>query len=224
MDGQLSRVAQCPVRYSETSCGWTLNSEPPYRQFVATHKLILTTRNKWGNVSEIFRINNNEVITAPEVSNFHIDSVGSTHVFLKWNVPSQLDFGTPDPGILPYPHLIYEIHIIRDTFQPTLKLETSQSQSISFFTRTVSIGNLEHFILRTNETTLNVTDLIPFQGYKFKIRCIVSAVLAKKKDHTPFWSQFVQAKTITLADGEYNFDLLPFFSLHKHMAFYSLLW
>ena len=214
-EGSHHQISQCPVRYSNTSCGWTSNSDPPYRQFVQTHKLILMTHNKWGNISEFFSINNHEVIVAPEVEDFNIKDVTSKSVLLQWKVPKQMDFGSPNPQVSLYPSLIYEVHVMRNT-SGKLDMEvpsashSAGSSSSGFHAgsmRSASLGNGQYFTIRTNETRLNVTNLIPYQVYKFKIRCIVEAVLVKKKDHSAFWSKFVQVTTSTRADGECNFTL-----------------
>lgn len=218
-DGIHPHVSQCPIPYSNTSCGWTTHSDPPYRQFVATHKLILTTSNKWGNTSEIFVVNNNEVIVAPEVEDLHIEEVASKSVLIRWKVPSKLDFGLPSPHISVYPRLVYEIHVIRGTpDKPDMEI-ASASHSSSLHARSGSVNNGQYFTIRTNETRINVTNLIPYQTYKFKVRCIVEAVLSKKKDHTAFWSKLVQVTTSTRPDGKCNFTPGPFMVKASLMTF-----
>lgn len=162
-------------------------------------------------MTEVFQVNNTEVVTAPEVPNFHVDTVTSTSVSLKWMVPSQLDFGTPDPRHLKFEHrlsehpsLIYELHIIKT---PLEESETTAPDSIEFAaSQSASMAHQRWLIVRTNGTSLNVTDLLPFENYKFNVRCIVSAVLARKKDHTPFWSRFIEVNATTLADGKCNLN------------------
>lgn len=187
-------VAQnCPERYSETACAWTGSSDPPYRQYIKTQKLILTSSNIWGELSETFLINSNEIIIAPEVVHIKVEEVRSKSVFLNWSAPEQMDIAKSD-YVLSLPFLTYEIHVYR--LGP---VGTNISTSLTSEPGHSDTGHV-HLITRTNDTSFNFTNLTPYHVYIFKIRTIVFDVLMAKKDTSQFWSQFTSINTTTQPD------------------------
>lgn len=160
---------------SETSCEWTVETLPPYRNTALTFYLVLTGQNKFGKSSQLFTIDHYSIIKPNVPKNLRVTAVNTNTINISWTAPDYIEF---DDELIE--NIVYEIRYFRD---PDNYVKS----------QTVIIDGIRR-------TSYSLADLFPFMRYNISIRC---KTIQSKGDH--FWSDFSTILVTTKPDGSCPF-------------------
>lgn len=133
---------KCPEKISDTSCQWTLSSNPPYRRIGKTKTFRLIGTNSLGNNSELFTINHFERVLPSAPEQINVTDITKNRFVVNWTAPYEMQFENFEQG------LIYEMQY---------KSEYNDSWNAH-----------EH---QNHTDPIEVTDLNPFTSYDVRVRC-----------------------------------------------------
>ena len=156
---------------SENSCEWTMDSEPPYRNTAQKFNLLLTGTNEFGNSTQMFVIDHYSIIKPNVPKNLRTSEVSTTSIALNWNPPEFIEF---DDDLLET--IVYEIRYF-------------SHYSTKEMSRTVILDGIK-------QTSLNLTDLVPYLDYNISIRC-----KTEQSVEPLYWSEFSSIIVRTKSDG-----------------------
>lgn len=171
----------CPHRINKTACQWTLSGYPHYRQAARWINLVLRSSNKFGNHTQVFKINNFAIIRPPPPERLYEKDVSATSVELAWEIDPTLDLGPADDKS---EHPILEYQIVKeDMTNGGIEVDEVNDAAKSFIHR----------------------NLIPATVYRFGVRC---RTIQSKSDE--FWSELSSITIATKPDRKYYLDPINF--------------
>ena len=164
--------SKCPTKLNSTACLFTLRDPYPYRIGDPNLSFNLTASNKFGNFSEIFRIDHYKIIRPGIPQNFSSTFHNSTSIFVSWVHSKGLQYER-----LILPDLRYQLTITQ--------LSAHSQPNVSIIDNIYNLSNYE------------INNLIPNTMYEIKLRCRIRKAIG---DH--FWSPFVTINVETNSDSK----------------------
>ncbi|CAG2167021.1 unnamed protein product [Oppiella nova] len=169
-------VRKCGI-IGENSCEWTTDTDPPYRNTVLKFHLILTGQNHFGRHSQVFVVDHYSIIKPNIPKNLMTVDVTTNKISLVWKPPEYIEY---DEELLEA--IVYEVQ-----YHWRVPNTSNQNQN----SRPVIIDGIHN-------TSIVLTDLIPYMSYNISIRC--KTIQSKSSE---YWSDFKSITVLTKPDVPY---------------------
>jgi hypothetical protein len=189
-------VRKCGI-IGENSCEWTTDTDPPYRNTVLKFHLILTGQNHFGRHSQVFVVDHYSIIKPNIPKNLMTVDVTTNKISLVWKPPEYIEY---DEELLEA--IVYELH-----YHWRVPNTSNQNQN----SRPVIIDGIHN-------TSIVLTDLIPYMSYNISIRC--KTIQSKSSE---YWSDFKSITVLTKPDGVFVIYFLNKFTKNIFLSLVSSL-
>lgn len=165
---------RCGATPTENSCEWTVSTEPPYRNTAKKFTLVLTGKNEFGSVEQLFTVDHYSIIKPNVPQELSQTDVAARNISLAWRPPQYIEF---EDEILA--SLVYQMHV-------TVLKQGAQEDGVT----TIIDG--------ITDTKFILTDLVPYTSYNVSLRCKTIQATTNK-----YWSNFNSIIVTTKQDCKY---------------------